>query len=125
MLIHSYLSKNEVIGLLGGKFYNTNTFIKGTQEPVKYLIVNKIYPSESCIANPSVRLKNCEISDQNQIKIQEQMEKDGVQKLGWYHSHPIFDVDPSIQDLKTHIGQQINFERQGLPFFGVIIGPYS
>ena len=63
MLIHSYLSKNEVIGLLGGKFYNSSTTIKGSQEPVKYLIVSKIYPSESCIANPSVRLKNCEMSD--------------------------------------------------------------
>jgi proteasome lid subunit RPN8/RPN11 len=30
------------------------------------------------------------------------MDKDGVQKLAWYHSHPIFEVDPSIQDLVTH-----------------------
>jgi len=30
------------------------------------------------------------------------MDKDGVQKLAWYHSHPIFDVDPSVQDLSTH-----------------------
>jgi hypothetical protein len=52
------------------------------------------------------------------------MDKDGVQKLGWYHSHPIFEVDPSMQDMQTHYNQQINFDRQGLPFFGVIIGPY-
>jgi hypothetical protein len=52
------------------------------------------------------------------------MEKDGVQKLAWYHSHPIFEVDPSIQDLVTHYSQQVNFDRQGLPFFGVIVGPY-
>jgi hypothetical protein len=48
MYIHSYLSKNEVIGLLGGKFYNANDCIKGTNEPIRYLIVSKIYPAESC-----------------------------------------------------------------------------
>lgn len=53
------------------------------------------------------------------------MEKDKVTKLAWYHSHPVFDVDPSIQDLQTHFTQQVNFDRQGLPFFGVILGPYS
>ena len=52
------------------------------------------------------------------------MEKDDVTKLAWYHSHPIFEVDPSLQDLQTHYWQQVEFERQGLPFFGVIIGPY-
>ena len=30
------------------------------------------------------------------------MEKDGVVKLAWYHSHPIFEVDPSMLDLQTH-----------------------
>jgi len=53
------------------------------------------------------------------------MEKDGVQKVAWYHSHPFFEVDPSVRDLDTHYSQQKNFDSQGLPFFGVIIGPYS
>jgi|TARA_B110000305_G_C19165508_1_gene504654 proteasome lid subunit RPN8/RPN11 len=52
------------------------------------------------------------------------MDKDKVQKVAWYHSHPIFDVDPSMQDLVTHYQQQVEFDRQGLPFIGVIIGPY-
>lgn len=63
MYIHSYLSKNEVIGLLGGKSYDSSVCMKGSNEPIRYLIVSKIYPSESCIKTPSVRLKNCEISD--------------------------------------------------------------
>ena len=124
MYIHSYLSKNEVIGLLGGKAYDSSVCMKGSNEPIRYLIVSKIYPSESCIKTPSVRLKNCEISDDQQIKIQDQMDKDGVVKLAWYHSHPIFEVDPSVLDLQTHQRQQTCFDSQGLPFFGVIIGPY-
>ena len=71
MYIHSYLSKNEVIGLLGGKCYESNVFLKGSLEPVKYLVVSKIYPAESCVSNSSTRIKNCEISDAEQIKIQD------------------------------------------------------
>lgn len=52
------------------------------------------------------------------------MTHDGLQKVGWYHSHPVFEVDPSLQDLVTHYQQQSNFDLQGLPFIGVIIGPY-
>lgn len=125
MYIHSYLSKHEVIGLLGGRTYDSGFYMKGSNEPIKYLIVSKIYPSESCTKTPSVRLKNCEISDDQQIKIQEQMDKDGVVKLAWYHSHPIFEVDPSVLDLQTHQRWQSCFDTQGLPFFGVIIGPYQ
>jgi proteasome lid subunit RPN8/RPN11 len=88
MYIHSYLSKHEVIGLLGGITYQ--------RENIKYLVISKIYNAESCIQSQTVRLKNCEISDEEQIKIQDLMDKDGVQKLAWYHSHPIFEVDPSI-----------------------------
>jgi hypothetical protein len=38
-------------------------------EKVKYLIVSKIYPTESCVQDPVDRLKNCEISDNEQIRI--------------------------------------------------------
>ena len=69
MYIHSYLSRNEIIGLLGGKLYETNLTMKSGKDKIMVLVVSKIYPSESCIKIPSVRLKNCEISDEEQIKI--------------------------------------------------------
>lgn len=69
MHIHAYLSRNEVIGLLGGTSYESNKTFSETGERIKILVVSKIYPSESCISIPSVRLKNCEISDEEQIKI--------------------------------------------------------
>lgn len=129
MLIHAYLSKNEVIGLLGGKIYKSDHPIKyqttKSNELVEILVISKIYPTESCIRKPSERLKNCEISYEEQIRITDQMDRDGVQKLAWFHSHPFFEVDPSQTDLYTHCRQQQEFDKDGLPFFGVIVGPYS
>lgn len=58
MYIHSYLSKHEVIGLLGGMCYQSSS------ENSKYLVISKIYAAESCIESQTVRLKNCEISDE-------------------------------------------------------------
>ena len=53
-----------------------------------------------------------------------QCHNDGVKVLAWYHSHPIFKVDPSNMDLATHQLFQNSFNQDNLPFFGVIIGPY-
>jgi len=63
MYIHAYLSKNEVIGILGGQIYETNILVKGTAETVKYIVISRIYPTESCTANERERKQNCEISD--------------------------------------------------------------
>ena len=102
MYIHSYLSKNEVIGLLGGKHYETNITINGVEEKRIYIVISKIYPAESCTHSLEARKVNCEISDEDHIRISDQMEKDGVRKLAWYHSHPLFEVNPSITDLFNH-----------------------
>jgi len=63
MFIHAYLSKNEVIGILGGQIYETNIQVKGTNETVKYIVISRIYPTESCTSNERDRKQNCEISD--------------------------------------------------------------
>jgi len=48
MYIHSYLSRNEVIGLLGGRHYETIVNSNGIEEKKIYIIISKIYPAESC-----------------------------------------------------------------------------
>jgi hypothetical protein len=50
MYIHAYLSKHEVIGMLGGHIYDSNILIKGTYDTVKYIVISRIYPTESCTA---------------------------------------------------------------------------
>lgn len=125
MQVHAYMSKNEVIGILAGQIYQTKLKYTGGTDLVKVIVISKIYPTESCIHNATERLRNCEISDGEQIRINSQIDKDGVVKLAWYHSHPFFKVDPSNLDLQTHCQQQIQFDQMGRPFFGVIVGPYS
>ena len=89
MYIHSYLSKNEVIGLLGGRHYETTVNRNGVEEKLIYIVISKVYAAESCTHNVnSQRNVNCEISDSETIRITEMMDKDQVSKLGWYHSHP-------------------------------------
>ena len=61
MYIHAYLSKHEVIGMLAGQIYDTNILIRGTNDTVKYIIISRIYPTESC-TDLRDRRQNCEIS---------------------------------------------------------------
>ena len=51
MYIHSYLSKNEVIGLLGGRHYESNVNRGGIEEKITYIVISKVYPAESCTHN--------------------------------------------------------------------------
>lgn len=48
----------------------------------------------------------------------------GQSLIGWYHSHPQFQVDPSKIDVCNHQMYQQNFERDGHPFVALIIGTY-
>lgn len=44
--------------------------------------------------------------------------------LGWYHSHPKFEVNPSHIDVVNHNMYQKMFDEEGANFFGLIISPY-
>ena len=45
--------------------------------------------------------------------------------LGWYHSHPIFEVNPSNIDIDNQKQQQdMFFNDNEKPFVGFIVGPY-
>ena len=63
MLVHAYMSKNEVIGILAGQIYETKLKYPSGNELVKIIVISKIYPTESCVASSAERLRNCEISD--------------------------------------------------------------
>jgi hypothetical protein len=63
MMVHAYLSKNEVIGILAGQIYETELPFSIRPDKVRILVVSKIYPTESCVHEPAERLRNCEISD--------------------------------------------------------------
>ncbi|KAF6110264.1 Myb like, SWIRM and MPN domains 1 [Phyllostomus discolor] len=49
----------------------------------------------------------------------------GYSVIGWYHSHPAFDPNPSLRDIDTQAKYQSYFSRGGAKFIGMIISPYN
>jgi hypothetical protein len=46
--------------------------------------------------------------------------------VGWYHSHPHFEAQPSIIDIKNQVLQQQQARDGGAePYIGAIVGPYD
>jgi len=48
----------------------------------------------------------------------------GQEIVGWYHSHPKFEVNPSHIDVMNHEMYQKMFNESSLPFVALIISPY-
>jgi hypothetical protein len=48
--------------------------------------------------------------------------------VGWYHSHPTFEPNPSVRDIENQCEHQAMFRRHGTgvePFVGVIVSPFD
>lgn len=70
------------------------------------------------------RTKTVEMDPESGRLALEKANKRGQNLIGWYHSHPQFQVDPSNIDVSNHQTYQQNFERDGHPFVALIIGTY-
>lgn len=42
-------------------------------------------------------------------------EQKGLQVVGWYHSHPTFEPEPSIRDIETQGSYQVSHVRNQFP----------
>ncbi|XP_071473988.1 deubiquitinase MYSM1 isoform X4 [Marmota flaviventris] len=107
---HAHVSMAEVIGLLGGR----------------YSEVNKIV--EVCAAEPCNSLSTglqCEMDPVSQTQASETLAVRGYSVIGWYHSHPAFDPNPSLRDIDTQAKYQSYFSRGGAKFIGMIVSPYN
>ncbi|XP_063092654.1 deubiquitinase MYSM1 isoform X5 [Cavia porcellus] len=110
MDLHAHVSMAEVIGLLGGR----------------YSEVDKIM--EVCAAEPCNSLSTglqCEMDPVSQTQASETLAVRGYSVIGWYHSHPAFDPNPSLRDIDTQAKYQSYFSRRGAKFIGIIISPYN
>ncbi|XP_051511361.1 histone H2A deubiquitinase MYSM1 isoform X1 [Myxocyprinus asiaticus] len=110
MDIHAHVSMGEVIGLLGGTY----------EEEEKVL---KISAAEPC--NSLSTGLQCEMDPVSQTQASEVLGVKGHSVVGWYHSHPAFDPNPSLRDIDTQAKYQSYFSRGGAPFIGVIVSPYN
>ncbi|CAI5777064.1 histone H2A deubiquitinase MYSM1 isoform X1 [Podarcis lilfordi] len=110
MDLHAHVSMAEVIGLLGGRYSETDGIV------------------EICAAEPCNSLSTglqCEMDPVSQTQASETLAARGYSIIGWYHSHPAFDPNPSIRDIDTQAKYQSYFSRGGSMFVGVIISPYN
>ncbi|KAI8353631.1 hypothetical protein EDC96DRAFT_517092 [Choanephora cucurbitarum] len=117
MEFHSHLASAEIIGLLGGRFNQNET--SGEKE----LEVVYVFPCRSTSTGTQ-----CEMDPDSEMEAREVFEKKGLKVVGWYHSHPTFDPEPSIRDIQNQLSYQYLFrdETSGVePFIGTIITPYN
>ncbi|XP_054836551.1 deubiquitinase MYSM1 [Eublepharis macularius] len=110
MDMHAHVSMAEVIGLLGGRYSETDGIVQ-------------IYTAEPC--NSLSTGLQCEMDPVSQTQASETLAARGYSIIGWYHSHPAFDPNPSIRDIDTQAKYQNYFSRGGSMFVGVIISPYN
>ncbi|XP_051713680.1 deubiquitinase MYSM1 isoform X9 [Oryctolagus cuniculus] len=110
MDLHAHVSMAEVIGLLGGRYSEGDKIV------------------EVCAAEPCNSLSTglqCEMDPVSQTQASEALAVRGYSVIGWYHSHPAFDPNPSLRDIDTQAKYQTYFSRGGAKFIGMIVSPYN
>ncbi|XP_048778445.1 MPN domain-containing protein-like isoform X2 [Ostrea edulis] len=111
MDFHCHLTSREVVGYLGGK-WNQNT---------QHLTIVGSYPCK------------CREADSKKAAIVEEeirhlMNAAGLILVGWYHSHPFSQANPSVKDIDCQMSYQLCMKGSGSNYFpcvGVIIAPYN
>ena len=43
----------------------------------------------------------------SQTQASEEIRSAGLKVIGWYHSHPVFDPNPSVRDMETQLKFQV------------------
>ncbi|KAH6563159.1 hypothetical protein BASA62_008719 [Batrachochytrium salamandrivorans] len=112
MDFHSHLAHTEIIGLIGGTF-----------DPIKReLCMLQIFPCNSLSTGIQ-----CEMDPVSEMNAREHFSHQNLCVVGWYHSHPTFEPNPSIRDIENQANYQNLFRRDdGMePFVGVIVSPFD
>ncbi|EED89082.1 predicted protein, partial [Thalassiosira pseudonana CCMP1335] len=61
----------------------------------------------------------------SQIYAREAIDNHGMSVVGWYHSHPTFQPDPSVTDIENQANYQQLKTGSVCPFVGLIVGTYD
>lgn len=108
---HCHLTSSEVVGYLAGKF-----------DPQTHHM--KIVQAFPC---------RCRFADkENAPKVEEEVRnaiaQRGLVLVGWYHSHPSYQPDPSLQDIQNQLKYQKILQPETSsygPCLGMIVSPYD
>lgn len=106
---HAHTSLAEVMGLLGGYFDPTS----------QTMHVTVAVPTQA--VSSGVECDMCPVSQSAACTT---IHEGGVLVVGWYHSHPTFPPNPSVQDISTQSQMQQWFARQDAHFLGIIVSPF-
>ncbi|RYG41252.1 hypothetical protein EON68_03290, partial [archaeon] len=94
--MHSHLARTEIIGLLAGRVCEDDPEQPG--RPL--LIVSHAIPCRAMPIADDQRV-NVEIDASSSACVHDLIHAIGCQVVGWYHSHPDFQPDPSVRDIQN------------------------
>jgi len=124
--VHAHLCTSEIIGLLGGHYSNEE----------KCIYIQAAFPCKSTNRTDSGQT-DVEMDPVGQMYATEAISNHGMSVVGWYHSHPDFQPNPSITDIENQASYQHLFKGDNLaktqsensvesvPFVGLIAGTYD
>lgn len=114
--LHSHLAHTEVIGWLAGDY----------DQHLGALVVRSVYPVQSIELED--KYLNVEMDAVDASCQAEAIAAAGLQCVGWYHSHPYFENQPSTTDVQQHHNMQRMFHKQDTShnrFVAAICVPYG
>lgn len=108
---HCHLTTSEVVGYLAGQF----------DPQTHHMKVVQAFPCR------------CRFADkENAPKVEEEVRnaiaQRGLVLVGWYHSHPSYQCDPSLQDIQNQLNYQSILQQENAPYgpcLGIIVSPYD
>ena len=113
--LHAHLSNSEIIGLLGGEYDKIE----------RCMYIQSAFP---CKATERLDggFTDVEMDPMSQMFAGEAIKNQGMKIVGWYHSHPKFQPDPSVVDIQNQSTYQQLFDASpDNPFVGLIVGTYD
>lgn len=116
MDFHSHMTQKEIIGFLAGWY----------DDSAKKLHIQAAFPCRSLgTEDDDVQV---EMDPASEVEVRSQVSQRGVRIIGWYHSHPTFEPEPSRRDIENQTNYQTLFRNTSSlnePFVGAIVGPYD
>ena len=116
MDLHSHLVSTEIIGFLAGHWDVAS----------KHINVQAAFPCRSI--HTGADHVNVEMDPDAELEVRRKIKERELRIVGWYHSHPSFQPDPSLVDLENQKNYQRLFRDEDSgdePFIGAIVGPYD
>ncbi|CAH1789787.1 unnamed protein product [Owenia fusiformis] len=112
MDFHSHLTSSEVVGYLGGRWDSSS----------QHMTIEQAFPCKC-------RLGDKDNAHLTEDEIKYAMDRKGLQLVGWYHSHPQSQADPSLRDLDCQMDYQIKMKGTGSssyhPCVGMIVSSFD